>query len=411
MCKNTKYEISTFVKKFGFLVSINRARIGGNSSLKYVSVSLLQNLGETFSFNVKAGPEILASAVWGLEVKRMKRFLFAVATVAAVSCVGGIASAGTVFDTVKDRGVLICGSHTGLAGFSAPDDKGHWSGLDVDACRAVAAAVFGDATKVSYVPLSAQQRLTALQSGEIDLLARITTWTLSRDTANGLDFAAINYYDGQGLMVKKSLGVESATELDGATVCVQTGTTTEQNLADYFRAKKMEMTPVTIEKYEEVSAAYSSGRCDAITSDISQLAVIRANDVPDPSEHVILPEVLSKEPLSIAVRHGDNQWADIVRWSVFAMIGAEELGITSQNVDTHASSSKDPKINRILGVTPGMGSALGLDEKWAYNIIKQVGNYGESYDRNIGPKTPMNLPRGINEIWTKGGLMYAPPIR
>ena len=341
----------------------------------------------------------------------MKRFLFTVAMAAAVSCAGAVVSAGPVFDAVKERDVLICGSHTGLAGFSAPDEKGTWSGLDVDMCRAVAAAVFGDASKVSYVPLSAQQRLTALQSGEIDLLARITTWTLSRDTANGLDFAAINYYDGQAIMVKKELGVESATELDGATICVQTGTTTEQNLADYFRAQKIEMTPVTIEKYEEVSAAYSSGRCDAITSDRSQLAVIRANDVPDPNEHTILPEILSKEPLSVAVRHGDNQWADIVRWSIFAMIEAEELGITSQNVDDRASSSNDPRVKRLLGVTSGMGSALGLDEKWAYNIIKQVGNYGESYDRNIGPDTPMKLERGINALWSSGGLMYAPPIR
>ncbi|NKD76651.1 amino acid ABC transporter substrate-binding protein [Haematospirillum sp. H1815] len=341
----------------------------------------------------------------------MNRILIAVAAAAAVSLATTGALAGATLDAVKKRGTVVCGSHTGLAGFSTPNEKGVWTGIDVDVCRAVAAAVFGDATKVSYVPLSAQQRITAVQSGEVDLLARNTTWTLSRDTANGMDFPAVNYYDGQGFMAHKRLGLKSAKELDGATVCVQTGTTTEQNLADYFRANNMKMNPVTIEKYEEVSAAYSSGRCDAITSDISQLAAIRANDVPDPAEHVILPELISKEPLAVSVRHGDNQWTDIVRWSFYAMLNAEELGITSANVDEQLKSATDPNAKRLLGITPGMGAALGLDEKWAYNIIKQVGNYGESFEANVGLKTPMRLERGLNALWNKGGIMYAPPVR
>ncbi|NKD87542.1 amino acid ABC transporter substrate-binding protein [Haematospirillum sp. 15-248] len=341
----------------------------------------------------------------------MNRILIAVAAAATVSLATTGALAGATLDAVKKRGAVVCGSHTGLAGFSTPNEKGVWTGIDVDVCRAVAAAVFGDATKVSYVPLSAQQRITAVQSGEVDLLARNTTWTLSRDTANGMDFPAVNYYDGQGFMAHKRLGLKSAKELDGATVCVQTGTTTEQNLADYFRANNMKMNPVTIEKYEEVSAAYSSGRCDAITSDISQLAAIRANDVPDPAEHVILPELISKEPLAVSVRHGDNQWTDIVRWSFYAMLNAEELGITSANVDEQLKSATDPNTKRLLGITPGMGAALGLDEKWAYNIIKQVGNYGESFEANVGLKTPMRLERGLNALWNKGGIMYAPPVR
>ena len=320
------------------------------------------------------------------------------------------ALAGANLDAVKARGEVVCGVNTSLYGFSAPDDKGVWSGLDVDFCRAVAAAVFGDSKKVKFVPLSAQARFTALQSGEVDLLSRNTTWTLTRDTANGLNFAPVTYYDGQGFMVATKLGVKSAKELNGATVCVQTGTTTELNLADYFRANKMEFKPVTIEKYEEVTAAYLAGRCDAITSDISQLAAIRANDTPNPADHVILPEVISKEPLAPCVRHGDDQWFDVVKWSVFATMEAEEKNLTSANVD-QALSSADPNVKRLLGVTPGLGAAIGLDEKWAYNLIKQVGNYGQIFDRNVGKDSKLQLARGLNAEWYQGGLMYSPPFR
>lgn len=320
------------------------------------------------------------------------------------------AKAGQTFDAVKSRGVLVCGVHTGLGGFGAPDAKGNWAGIDVDVCRAVAAAMFGDATKVRYVPLSAQQRLTALQSGEIDVLSRNTTWTLTREGANGLLFTAVNFYDGQGFLVAKKLGVKSAKELNGATVCVQTGTTTELNLADFARANKLDLKPVTIESFEEATGAFIAGRCDAMTSDASQLATIRANQTPNPDDYVILPERISKEPLSTAVRQGDDQWYLLVRWVFYAMVDAEEHGITSANVD-QMTKSPDPNIQRLLGVTPGMGKSLGVDEKWAYNIIKQVGNYGESFDRNVGKGSKLGLERGLNGLWTQGGLMYAMPIR
>jgi general L-amino acid transport system substrate-binding protein len=341
----------------------------------------------------------------------MKRLIHG-AAVASLVLAGGVSSAfaGATFDAVKARGELICGVHTGLYGFGAPDDKGVWKGLDIDMCRAVAAAVFGDANKVKYVPLSAQARLTALQSGEIDMLSRNTTWTLTRDTANGLNFTVVNYYDGQGFMVPKKLGLKSALELDGATVCVQTGTTTEVNLADFFRANKMNFTPVTIEKYEEVTAAYLAGRCDAITSDASQLAAIRANDTPNPADHVILPEIISKEPLAPAVRQGDDQWFDVVKWTLYALLEAEEKGVTSKNID-EAKNSTDPTVMRLVGTTPGMGANLGLDDAWAYNAIKQVGNYGEIYERNVGMESKLELPRGLNALWTKGGLMYSPAFR
>ena len=341
----------------------------------------------------------------------MKRLIHG-AAVASLVLAGGVSSAfaGATFDAVKARGELICGVHTGLYGFGAPDDKGVWKGLDIDMCRAVAAAVFGDANKVKYVPLSAQARLTALQSGEIDMLSRNTTWTLTRDTANGLNFTVVNYYDGQGFMVPKKLGLKSALELDGATVCVQTGTTTEVNLADFFRANKMNFTPVTIEKYEEVTAAYLAGRCDAITSDASQLAAIRANDTPNPADHVILPEIISKEPLAPSVRQGDDQWFDVVKWTLYALLEAEEKGVTSKNID-EAKNSTDPTVMRLVGTTPGMGANLGLDDAWAYNAIKQVGNYGEIYERNVGMESKLELPRGLNALWTKGGLMYSPAFR
>ena len=342
----------------------------------------------------------------------MKTFYTAAAAAALTIGFGATAAqAGETFDTVKERGELVCGVHTGLAGFGAPDQQGNWSGLDVDVCRAVAAGVFGDATKVKYVALSAQQRLTALQAGEVDMLARNTTHTLTRDTANGLNFLPVNYYDGQGFMVRKELGLDSAKQLDGATVCVQTGTTTELNLADYFRANGMQLNPLTIEAFEEVTAAYVSGRCDALTSDASQLAAIRANDLEDPSAHAILPELISKEPLAPAVRHGDDQWYDAVKWIMYAMVDAEEMGITSENIDEIKGSSENPSVKRLLGVTPGMGEALGLPNDWAYNVIKQVGNYGQAYVRNVGTDSPLNLERGLNALWTDGGLMYAPPAR
>ncbi|MBF0324786.1 amino acid ABC transporter substrate-binding protein [Magnetospirillum moscoviense] len=329
---------------------------------------------------------------------------------AAAAMFAGPALAGQTFDSVKAKGFVQCGVNLGLYGFSAPDDKGNWSGLDVDVCRAVAAALFGDSTKVKFTPLSAQQRLPALQSGEIDMLARNTTWTLSRDTANGLNFTTVNYYDGQGFMVAKKLGVKSAKELNGATVCVLPGTTTEQNLSDYFRATKMTFKPVVIEKNEELNGAFFSGRCDAISSDASQLAAIRANESPNPDDYVILPELISKEPLAPAVRQGDDQWMDLVRWSGLAMIAAEEKGITSANVDQMMSSA-DPEVKRLLGVTPGNGKALGIDEAWAAKIIKQVGNYGESFERNVGKGSKLKISRGLNALYTQGGLLYAPPFK
>ena len=319
------------------------------------------------------------------------------------------AFAGATFDAVKAKGFVQCGVNLGLYGFSAPDDKGNWSGLDVDACRAVAAAIFGDANKVKYTPLSAQQRIPALQSGEVDLLARNTTWTLTRDTANGLNFAVVNYYDGQGFMVPKKLGVKSAKELDGATICVLPGTTTEQNLADWFRANKLSFKPVVIEKNEELASAFFAGRCDAYSSDASQLAGVRS-EAPKPDDYVILPDLISKEPLAPAVRHADDQWLDIVRWSMLAMIAAEEKGITSKNVDQMLTSA-DPEVKRILGITVGNGKSLGLDEKWAYNVIKQVGNYGESFERNVGKGSKLKIERGLNALYTNGGLMYSPPFK
>ena len=334
------------------------------------------------------------------------------AGIAAATLLGaaGTAQAGKDLDAIKARGQLICGVNTGVAGFAQADSQGKWVGLDVDVCRAVAAAVFGDSEKVKYVPTTAQQRFTALQSGEVDILARNTTVTLTRDTALGLDFTAVNYYDGQGFMVNKKLGVKSAKELNGATVCVQPGTTTELNLADYFRTNKMTFKPVVIEKVEEVRAAFFSGRCDVYTTDASGLYSTRAANAPNPDDYMVLPEIISKEPLAPAVRHGDNQFADIVRWSQYAMLEAEEYGISSKTVD-EMLKSENPSIKRILGVTPGMGKALGVDEAWVVNIVKQVGNYGESYERNVGQGSILKIDRGLNNLWTKGGLQYAPPIR
>ena len=326
-----------------------------------------------------------------------------------VFCLAATAMAGETLDAVKAKGFIQVGANGSLFGFGQPDEKGEWKGLDVDTARAVAAAVFGDATKVKFTPLTAQQRFVALQSKEIDLLCRNATQTLGRETELGLNFAHVNYYDGQGFMVPKSLGVKSAKELEGATVCVLPGTTTEQNLADYFRSTGMTFKAVVIENTAELSKAFFAGRCDVLTSDASQLAGHRAV-APNPDDYMILPEIISKEPLAPAVRHGDDQWYDIVNFATMAMIEAEDLGINSQNVD-EMLKSEDPRIMRFLGVTPGNGKALGLDENWAYNIVKQVGNYAEVFERNVGPKTKLGIERGLNALWKDGGLMYTPPFK
>ncbi len=335
--------------------------------------------------------------------------LCVIAVLVTVIVAASVAMAGETLEAVRARGVIIAGVNGGVFGFSMPDEKGVWKGLDVDTAKAVAAAVFGDASKVQFTALTAVQRLPALQSKEIDVLVRNTTQTLTRETVNGLNFTHVNYYDGQGFMVPKKLGIKSAMELDGATICVLPGTTTEMNAADFFRANKMRWKPVVIEQTAELSKAFFAGRCDCLTSDASQLAAHRSVAT-NPDDYVILPEIISKEPLAPVVRHGDDQWYDIVNWTVMALIEAEELGINSKNVDEMLKST-NPQIQRILGVTPGMGKALGLDEKWAYNIIKQVGNYGEIYERNVGPNTPLGLPRGLNDLWTRGGIMYAAPLR
>jgi general L-amino acid transport system substrate-binding protein len=335
----------------------------------------------------------------------MKRLSAALAAV-AVLCSGNAWSQSTLEAVVK-KGFVQCGVNVGLAGFSQPDSKGVWKGIDVDVCRAIAAAVFGDAAKVRYTPLTAQQRFTAVQSGEVDVLSRNTTWTITRDTSLGLNFVGVNYYDGQGFMVPKKRKVKSAKQLDGATICVQAGTTTELNLSDYFRANKMKFKPVVIEKLEEVLNAYFSGRCDAYTTDISGLVAVRASRAPKPDDHLILPEVISKEPLGPAVRHGDDRWFDIVKWSLFAMIEAEELGLTSKNIEQQAGNPS-PSIQRFVGATGDIGKMMGLDNRWAVNIVKQVGNYGESFDANL---KPLGFERGLNKLWTQGGLLYAPPIR
>ncbi len=321
------------------------------------------------------------------------------------------AEAGPILDAVRARGYLQCGVNTGLAGFSAPDQEGNWHGLDVDVCRAVAAALFGDGNAVRFTPLTTQQRFTALQSGEVDILSRNTTWTLTRDTSLGLNFAPVTFFDGQGFLVPRALNVSHATELNGATVCVQPGTTTEVNLADYFRAHNMTFQPVVIDRVEEATAAFFAGRCDVFTSDTSQLASIRSTMAPNPENYVVLPEIISKEPLAPAVRHGDDEFFDIVRWTIYALIEAEERGVTQANAEQMRADSQDPAIRRLLGATTGMGELLHLDEAWAYNAIRAVGNYGEIFNRNVGAGTPFNLERGLNDLWTRGGQMYAMPIR
>jgi general L-amino acid transport system substrate-binding protein len=327
---------------------------------------------------------------------------------AAIMLAGGLnAQAGTL-DTVKARGALVCGSNPGLAGFALPDDQGVYKGLDVDECRAIAAAIFNDPNKVKYLPIHAKDRPTILASGEIDVLIRNTTWTMSRETA-GMFFTGVNYYDGQGFMVKKKLGVDSALKLDGASICVQQGTTTELNVADYFRANNMKFEAVVFATDDETVKAYDSGRCDAYTTDASGLYAERLK-LTAPDDNVVLPEIISKEPLGPSVRKDDVTWFEIVQWTHFALVTAEELGVTQKNVDEKLKSD-NPEIRRLLGVEGDFGKNLGLTPDWAYRIIKAVGNYGESFERNVGAGSPIKIRRGLNALWTKGGLQYAPPIR
>jgi general L-amino acid transport system substrate-binding protein len=339
----------------------------------------------------------------------MKRMIATIAIGLAASLTATAASAQATLNTVKQKGFLTCGSNTGLAGFGVPDAQGNWTGLDVDLCRAIAAAIFNDPTKVRFIPLSAKDRFTALQSGETDVLVRNTTWTMSRDTQLGLDFTGVNYYDGQGFLVRKKLGVSSAKELNGASVCTQQGTTTELNLADFFRANNMKYEVVAFATAAETFDAYNSGRCDAFTTDASGLYSERLKAA-NPDEHIVLPEIISKEPLGPSVRHGDNQWGDIVRWTHYAMLNAEELGVTKANVD-QMTKNDNPEIKRLLGAEGKFGEAIGLTNDWAYRIVKHVGNYGEIFDKNVGQGSQLKIQRGQNALWTKGGLQYAPPIR
>ncbi|MBK9243759.1 MAG: amino acid ABC transporter substrate-binding protein [Burkholderiales bacterium] len=345
----------------------------------------------------------------------MKRTTFVktllAATAVAAAAATAPAHAGKTLDSIKQRGQLVCGVNTGLAGFSAADSQGNWSGLDVDVCRAVAAAILGDPTKVKWVPLNAQQRLTALQSGEIDILSRNTTWTLTRDASLGLSFTGVTYYDGQGFMVPVKSNIKSAKQLKGQTVCVQSGTTTEKNLTDYSRANNLGIKPVVFEKVEAATGAYFAGRCIAYTTDASGLASVRNKEAKNPAEHLILPELISKEPLGPVVRRGDEEFFAIAKWVVFGLVEAEEYGITQANVDKMLAESQDPVVLRILGKTEDTGKLLGLDKNWMANALKAVGNYGEIFERNVGPKSPLGLPRGINNLWNKGGIMYAPPVR
>ena len=330
-------------------------------------------------------------------------------TLLGASLMASGALAQATLGNVKSKGFLQCGSNPGLAGFGVPDAQGKWSGFDVDYCRAIAAAVFNDPNKVRYVPLSSKDRFTALQSGEVDILVRNSTWTMSRDTSLGLDFPSINYYDGQGFMVRKKLGVSSAKDLNGASVCTQQGTTTELNLADFFRSNNMKYEVVAFADGDEVFKAYDTGRCDAFTTDQSGLYAQRIK-ASNPDDHVVLPEIISKEPLGPAVRHGDNQWGDIVRWTLFAQLNAEEYGVTQANVDQMLKSD-NPEVKRLLGVEGSYGEAIGLTKDWAYRVIKHVGNYSEMFERTVGEGSPLKIKRGINALWNKGGLQYGAPIR
>jgi general L-amino acid transport system substrate-binding protein len=338
----------------------------------------------------------------------MKRVVCALFLLAGFSAPATVVEAA-VLDQIKSKGFLQCGVTQGLPGFSNPDDKGNWTGLDVDLCRAIAAAIFDDATKVRYSPLTAKDRFTALQSGEIDVLSRNTTWTSSRDTSLGLNFAGVNYYDGQGFLVRKDKKVSSALELSGASICTQTGTTTELNVADFFRARNMKYEVVAFNTADETVKAYEAGRCDVFTSDVSQLYAMRLK-LANTNDHVVLPEIISKEPLGPVVRHGDDQWFDIVKWVLFATLNAEELGITQKNVDDMVKSG-NPEVKRLLGTEGNFGEQLGLTKDWVVRIVKHVGNYGESFDRNVGAGSKLGIERGLNRLWNKGGIQYAPPVR
>lgn len=338
-------------------------------------------------------------------MKLLKTISLSVVSLALASTL----STADTLDQVKKKGFVSCGISTGIAGFSATDSSGKWKGLDVDMCKAVSSAVFGDASKVKYVPLTAKERFTALQSGEIDLLSRSTTWTNTRDTSLGLNFAGVNYYDGQGFLVNKEIGVNSAKELDGATICIQAGTTTELNVTDYFKANNMAYKPITYDTSGQTIEGFKSGRCDVVSSDASQLYGLVLK-VKDPSSVKVLPEIISKEPLGPVVRQGDDKWFNIVKWSHIAMLNAEEFNITQANVDSMLNT-KNPGIKRILGTSGESGKNLGIDAKWAYNIIKNVGNYGESFERNVGKNSPLNIDRGLNKLWNQGGLQYGAPIR
>jgi general L-amino acid transport system substrate-binding protein len=343
----------------------------------------------------------------GLNMKRLATAL-AIATLFAFGTQAAWSQSATL-KAVKDRGELWCGSNGQLAGFGMPDPQGNWTGFDVEFCRAIAAAIFNDPTKVKFVPLTAANRLTALQSGEIDVLSRNTTWTMSRDTSLGIDFAAVNYYDGQGFMVHKALKVSSALELNDAAICVQQGTTTELNLADYFRSNHMSLKTVTFATADEAIKAYDSGRCDSYTTDSSGLYGERVL-LATPGDSIVLPEIISKEPLSPAVRQGDDTWEDLVRWVHYAMVDAEELGVSKTNLDDQMQST-NPEIRRLLGVEGQFGEPLGLTNDWAYRIIKTIGNYGESFERTVGQGSPLKIARGLNALWTKGGLQYGLPVR
>jgi general L-amino acid transport system substrate-binding protein len=357
-----------------------------------------------------AGPRrVTLSRKANMELSRKTAVVLALAV--AMGAVPATALAGKTLDGVKQRGHVVCGVNTSAPGFSATDSQGRWTGIDVDLCRSIAAAVLGDAGKVRFVPLNSQQRFAALQSGEIDVLSRNTTWSLTRDASLGIVFpGAINYYDGQGFMVPKKLKVDSARKLSGATVCVQAGTTSEKNVAEYFAKNNIKYKAVVFDTAEAIQAAFFAGRCQAYTTDMSDLAGARTHAT-NPQDYVVLPEVISKEPLGPAVRRGDDEWFQIVRWSFYATLEAEEVGLTQANAEKSRAESKDPELQRLLGVGEDTGKLLGLDKEWTYRIIKQVGNYGESFERNLGPNTPVGLPRGVNKLWSQGGLQYAPPLR
>jgi general L-amino acid transport system substrate-binding protein len=344
-------------------------------------------------------------------MKHTTTLLASLCTTAVLGLATLPAQAGKTVEAIKARGQLICGVNTGLAGFSAADSQGNWSGLDVDVCKAIAASMLGDANKVKYVPLNAQQRFTALQSGEVDILSRNTTFSLTRDASLGMHITATTYYDGQGFMVPAKGKIKSAKQLKGATVCVQSGTTTEKNLTDYSRANKLDIKPVVFEKVEAATGAYFSGRCQAYTTDASGLASVRNKEAKVPADHLILPELISKEPLGPMVRRGDDEFFAISKWVIYALLESEEYGITQANVDSLKTKTDDPVVGRILGGTEDTGKLLGLDKEWAARAVKAVGNYGEIFERNVGPKSPLGLPRGLNNLWSKGGVQYAPPVR